>query len=413
MQKILPVKSIRVNSQSGQSIISLQESELKREALEVARQEFLRADSVCSYEISPLLTQMTLAHQTGSTGALITAHNSVKLDWLDFKIFGRSAHEVVKDVLNLDPSLFTDSGRGMRGFPCMIEYQSIKVLYDVHRPERGVKVLLSGQGLDEVGRDALELLTIAFDGWDGKKQVVSRLDLAVDDREGVLNKCVIEHAMKNGRCVSPFATFRPLHLEYDLSTGDLLNTGWSWRLGSTGGDRFLRIYDKQLEQLSKGLGDPGHWLRFELQARKGCAMSLAKELLFSGFEGAGAILRGVCDFRDNDNDVSTRRTPSAWWLDFVGNLEPVKTGVKRITKSLDQKLAWLSRAASKTLAQVAVVFGSQEIGRLLEMGKAKINLSELRLLAGDITEGVMYDFKPRSVNRLPFFYPEKEMLSPF
>jgi len=75
-----------------------------------------------------------------------------------------------------------------------------------------------------------------------------RIDVALDDRNGVIDVDRIYASVRAGNCVSHF---RQSRLISGLDVGTGLDTGQTLCMGSRQSDTYLRIYDKAAEQRSK------------------------------------------------------------------------------------------------------------------------------------------------------------------
>ena len=89
-----------------------------------------------------------------------------------------------------------------------------------------------------------------------------RIDVALDDRNGVIDVDRIYAAVKAGHCVSHF---RQSRLISGLDLGSGLDTGKTLCMGSRQSDTYLRIYDKAAEQRAKEKPVEGTWIRWEME----------------------------------------------------------------------------------------------------------------------------------------------------
>lgn len=145
---------------------------------------------------------------------------------------------------------------------------------------------------------------------------ISRLDIAADDSEGVLDFPTIfrfcNPRLKKYVCKASFCT------RTDGSEEHIY-------FGSPSSDRRLRIYNKALEQ---GI-DGEHWLRVEMQLRNKPALSF----LFNWFGTRdigrcySGVLRDYLRFTSKSsvraarNNHQSRLEIVSWWDDFLGEVE--------------------------------------------------------------------------------------------
>ena len=319
---------------------------------------------------------LPLTPRDGNTGALIS---SARLDCLEFSLFGVDWQKIVSDFLHLDPSLFVQKQVGLRGYPKRVQYGHVQVLWSNDK-DRPVKTLISGQGMDEIGVDGIELVRHVLrhndNAFSPVKTCISQIHLALDDRSGGITAELIDDCILGGYLVTRLRSARKIS-GYSLDDDVPIATGSTWYIGAFGADRLVRLYDKQAERIAAGQDDPGPWFRFEVQARRKCADVLARTLAREGLSGSCGILRGILDFREKDNDNESRRTPLTWWMDFCDGLEIIRTGVKKIPQTLNRVCKWLERSVSRRLSEVRSLLGNDWLTQLIRVGENKIDGSDL------------------------------------
>jgi len=327
------------------------------------------------------------APRTGNTGALVSI---ALIDCLEFSIHGAAWQTIVSDFLQLDPNEFARMQVGLRGYPNRVQRGHVQILWsDDH--DRPVKTLISGQGMDEIGVDGLELLRHVLRWNDGAlksvKTCVSQIHLALDDRSGFVSAGLIDDCILSGCLVTRLRKARKI-VGYELGSDLPQYAGETWYVGSFNGDRLVRLYDKQAERIAAGEDDPGPWYRFEVQARRKCADVLARTLAREGLGGSGGILRGIIDFREQDNNQQDRRTPFSWWMTFCDGLVPIRTGVKKVAQTLEKACRWLERSVSRRLAEVRAILGDRWLNDLIKSGEKKTDQGVISAMSRE------YDLSP-------------------
>jgi hypothetical protein len=319
---------------------------------------------------------LPLKPRTGNTGALVSC---ARIDCLEFSLFGFSWERIVSDFLQLNPSEFTLKEVGLRGYPFRVQRGHVQVLWS-QDPGRPVKTLISGQGMDEIGVDGIDLVRHVLRSNDSAlkpvKTCISQIHLALDDKSGSITPELVNDCILNGNLVTRLRTARKI-VGYGLDSDCPRYSGETWYIGSFGGDRLVRCYDKQAERIAAGEDDPGPWYRFEIQARRKCADVLARTLAKEGLCGSGGILRGIIDFRERDNDQQDRRTPLDWWMTFCDGLDVIRTGVKKIPQTLERVCRWLEHSVSRRLSEVRSLLGNEWLSQLIRIGENKIIASDL------------------------------------
>jgi phage replication initiation protein len=302
------------------------------------------------------------APRSCNTGAQIPAH-SFKVDWLEFTVKGVDPVTCIRSYLDLDPADFQDPDYSLQGYSELLLFGTVKVLFTVEKPERGTKVILSSSGLDEVGRNAVDIIRdVLADGG-----TFARIDVAIDDRYEFLDLDIIQMAIDQAQDVTHFGTIEP-KIKYCRRTRTLIARGFNW--GSRAGARFLRCYDKRLEQIHhQNLEDPGHWIRFELETKKRAALALAIRLADQGEECIPGVIRGALDFRDVDHSAKVSDCPSlGWWDVFLDGAVAIKTGVRKTVTTIQDVAVWVSGQCRRSMGALLGIYGPKVFGQLLRDG---------------------------------------------
>lgn len=367
-----PVSSCKSNS-SG--IERLQADSLKSQHFAVLRQEALRsvaAESMPVFDAPVPEPQEALefdAPRTCNTGALSPSdsQSEVKVDWLEFTIKGISPSRMCQ-ILGLDFALFSAAEYGMQGYPDMAEYGKVKLLWSDLKPARGCKVILSAVGLDQVGVDAIDLIKAAV----LLDASFSRIDLALDDTSGAVT---IDTVIESVNAFEDVNRFTQVEIRQPIDRRSKGFAGRSVYWGKPSSSRQVVFYDKEIEQFRKTGEETGPWLRCEVRWKKRAAKLAAWQLANFGMQQIIPLICGVIEFRNNDNVKTERRTICDWWHQWTGDIFPVKTGVCKVVKTIEEKAAWLGRQMSKTIGQVAALLDGETI---LEMIRAGIHATTER-----------------------------------
>ena len=245
-------------------------------------------------------------------------------------------------------------------------------LYHGGRVDIGIE--LSGSGCRTVESfngcsfDWLKLFRWIYDF--GDQANVSRLDVACDDREGVLNFETIVKYTKQGKYISKA---RKRH----WTDGDERIV----MFGSPSSDTRLRIYDKALERDVEG-----HWIRAEFQLRDKSADSFIYRLLEREDIGAvyGGTLLNYLRYTVRAPDPSSSHNydsvkTACWWEKFVGTSEKIKNFyVGGVQYNLDSLYEYLSVQAGSSMRTYVEIFGAS--GLLDLVYECKPNEKQIQLL---------------------------------
>lgn len=198
----------------------------------------------------------------------------------------------------------------------------------------------------------------AFRGWSDLMGLwvkdgfhATRFDIAFDDRIEQLSMLELRRKLEAGEYTSRFRD-----IEYGTAKKSGETSKDVIRLGSMHSTTRLLIYDKRLEQLHRGYGDPGHWIRFELRFYDKLASEFAAWLVENGsLSGAEGFLRGLINFREPSNNKQGARQPiSDFWLQFLENSEKCALSIPKRVKSLQTMCERFRKHYAPTLAMLVL-----------------------------------------------------------
>jgi hypothetical protein len=121
--------------------------------------------------------------------------------------------------------------------------------------------------------------------------------------------------------------------------------------GSRQSESFLRIYNKQAEQVDKGEEDPGHWIRVELELKGDRSHLVALRYLEDGVTAIIGLIRNQIDFKQISSDINPSRWPTApWWGAFLDWADKTKLCAPREKPTIDRTKKWLFNQVAPSLA---------------------------------------------------------------
>jgi len=201
---------------------------------------------------------------------------------------------------------------GMRGYRDRLYYGGINVHYN-GRDDMGVWVEMSGTGCrtyEGFGGDFMGLMSLVVEN--NGDMNLTRLDVAYDDKVGVVKLGDIAEALRGGEYVSRWRDWQVI----DGTKGMTIN------LGSKTSDVLFRIYNKAVQQ-----GVEGTWIRYELQMRDERAFAFARKLVEGQAIGQlwAGIVRNYVRFVDPGQDTNKWRwMEKSWWQDLLGDAEKIR-----------------------------------------------------------------------------------------
>lgn len=301
------------------------------------------------------------------------------IDWLSFTVKEYEGNEakpkkVIEDILQLDVNMFQLMTGGY-GYKKQYFYNNIKVYFD-GRKDMGVHVQISGQGIrylesqkDFNWKDFLYMLM----NWFNTK--ITRLDIAIDDMEGIIDLELLEEKMKSGEIIARWRFGRPV-ADYKLATGEA--QGKTLYFGNRKSDMMCRFYDKK-EQMreryeEEGKELPAHWVRCEIEMHADRANNFA--MIYYHYvdeKGFGTLFAEVLNSYMRVVDRGTDSNRSRWencemWNRFILVVEKLKLTCSKQIKKLEDSYMWLKKSVSPTIFMLFKASGG-DLDFLMELVK--------------------------------------------
>lgn len=254
--------------------------------------------------------------------------NRVIYDWLTFTSKIDSVESII-DMLGLGDCSFIELERGMNGYPHCLYFGGISICYG-GREDMGVCCNMCGKGcrtFEEYGTgDYKAIFDVILENWsedgDKRKMNLTRLDVAYDDFEGLLDIWTIYKATTSGGYVDNKLVQGDFVSRFSTYNVTLSTKGLSCGFGSEKSNIYIRIYDKKAEQNFDGVE---HWVRCEIQLRKENAIGfimLAGDICTNYFGVLNNYLRFI---EPSETDSNKRRAATAeWWAKFLETGERLK-----------------------------------------------------------------------------------------
>jgi phage replication initiation protein len=242
------------------------------------------------------------------------------IDWLAFTL----PKAEVADVITLIGGDWFQSETGFRGYPVaqlMTEGKTGvgKLGTGAPRNPKEVHVDLSAGIVSQWDETKLKaVLAWIF----AQKGHVTRIDVALDDREASVAVETVRLAVEAGQVVSRSKQFKVIQASNHRQG---VRTGETLYFGSRESQTMLRVYDKRLELQSRGREDAGlYGVRWEMEFKQDRAQACAKALThtrcrrLAGLLGRGAAF--LCRFPRDDARGRIVREVSRAALGLVGRL---------------------------------------------------------------------------------------------
>ena len=312
----------------------------------------------------------------------------VLVDWLTFSVKSYTdPAKVIRDYLALDPALFQEAAFGLNGYSRALTFNNILVLYDPREDENfhdmGVCVSMSGNGcrtfenyskLGDRNKASSEAFSLLFQLLAQDENVnISRIDIACDDKAGYLDMDEIINKTRDN-AINSRMTKRSVVVSYDGTQ----RSGSTVYIGSEKSDFRIRIYDKALEQCQDG-----HWIRFEMVMRGKNATSFVQQA--AGTDNIGTLTAEVINdkfaFIERDDKNISRCTISAWWQEFVDELNAVKIFTREaVQHSVDRIHNWITEQVGPSLAVLFKTLGFAQIMEIAYQSQKRLSDKQRSLI---------------------------------
>lgn len=267
---------------------------------------------------------------------------------------------VIKDILHIKPRHMLHEEYGRYGYEEQYILGDITVLVSSN-PSLGVLLELKGKGCRQIEGYLLAQQRSWFDLMmdcltsDG---VIKRLDLAINDRAGILDIPELTEKCNREECISVFRSFK------SYASGELIRKqeqdkagmGHTLYIGSLKSEVYFCCYEKNYEQYAK-LGIPVSEAliknRFEIRLKNERAYYAVRDLLthYDAERTAFSIINRYLRFVDIEED----KRREDWklndrWAWFIGKgREPLKLTTQPEPYTLSRTLNWIARQVAPTL----------------------------------------------------------------
>lgn len=251
----------------------------------------------------------------------MSTNNTITIDYVTFVWDTKTVSEAIH-ALGLSASTWTTKA-GHYPYAHIQRAGNISIAYDNY-DERGVFVTLTSQGCREFENNSSIGWTDLFGIIRGGEGHMTRLDIAFDDRTGLLDM----QQMKHDRDAANYRSLLSYTAEHRSHKENIM--GMSLYFGAKGSDTNIRIYDKDAEQ--GGLGT--HWIRVELQLRDAYADTVVKSGLSIPCIFSSVLKKYLVFLQPNPTDSNKCRWPVApYWNTLLEGAQTLTLSCHKDTRS--------------------------------------------------------------------------------
>lgn len=234
--------------------------------------------------------------------------------------------------------------------------------------------------------------------------VFKRIDLAINDKTGVLDIPFLAAKCHNEECVSVFRSFKNYRSGELVQGEEKLDMGNTLYIGSLKSDVYFCIYQKDYEQYVKhgtSLEDTDVKNRLEIRLKNDRAYHAIVDLM--SFEDAGRTAFSIINryIRFVDKDENKRRSSwkvNAAWQRFLdlGENRKISLTTKPEPYTFDKTLRWLARQVAPTwklATKLDEVNETTVMKDMLQQAKLTKRHQKLLMQQAMTTEDVIQIFK--------------------
>ena len=287
---------------------------------------------------------------------------------------------VIKNILklNIDYMLHEDYGH----YKYTEHYYIGDVfVYTSQDGEKGVLLELKGKGCRQFESYLLAqerswydfFMDVLIEGG-----VMKRLDLAINDKAGILDIPDLTARCTSEECVSVFRSFKS-YASGELvkhNEADKVGMGHTLYIGSLKSEVYFCVYEKNYEQYAK-LGIPIEEVpiknRFEIRLKDERAYYAVRDLLtyYDAERTAFSIINRYIRFADKEPDKrKSEWKTNARWAWFIGEgRPPLKLTSQPEPYTLERTLRWVERQVDPTLKMLEEIAKKTGVDYLKEIRK--------------------------------------------
>ncbi len=271
---------------------------------------------------------------------------------------------IVENVLQLKMEYMVYLEYAFYSYDAHYYYGDIFVLVS-HDEQKGVLVELKGKGCRQFENFLLAQKRTWYDFFLDciiHKGVTKRLDIAINDKTGILSIPELTRKCENEECISVFRSFKSYRSGELTSSKGKLGMGNTLYIGSLKSEVYFCVYEKDYEQYIKydiPIEDTSIKNRFEIRLKNERSHIALIDLITNldidktAFEVINRYIRFV-----DSNDAISRdkwRTNSDWEY-FIGkNRNKLKLTTEPEPYTLDKTLLWLQNQVAPTLKMIKTI----------------------------------------------------------
>lgn len=305
----------------------------------------------------------------------------ILFDYVRIRFPTADVKEIIEDVLHIRMDYFAMENHAFYGYEAQYFLGDIVLMISKNDEEKGVLLELKGRGcrqfeayLEVQGRTWFDFFELAQD----KNVALKRIDIAINDRTGMLDIAELAEKCRNRECISKFRSFK------NYQSGELIQAheedaemmGNTLYLGSLKSEIYFCVYEKDYEQYVRNgipISEAETKNRFEIRLKNNRAEYAMKDIL--KYKNVGETVFSIIHAYVRFLDVDAIKEKKDWkvnerWKWFVGDQErEVRLTTRPEPYTLERAMRWLHRQVAPTLKMVHEldeIRGTSELPDLVE-----------------------------------------------
>ncbi len=314
-------------------------------------------------------------------------------DYIRIRFNTNDVNKVIEQYLKIKVDYFGVNEHGFYG------YEKTYFLGDVFvmsssTEELGVMLELKGKGcrqfesyLEAQRRTWFTFFTQVLEN---NFAVVKRLDIAINDKTGILDIPFLSRKCDAGECISVFKAYK------SYSSGEMIkhreenvqSMGHTLYIGSLRSEVYFCIYEKNYEEFVKmgvPMEDAEVKNRFEIRLKNDRAYKAIVDLLTyeDAEKTAFSIINRYVRFADADEELDREYWKNnSMWDYFIGeNRRAIRLTTKPEPYTLDKTLRWIHKQVASTFKmaqEIDRINGTKNIEKILE--NAELNEKHQKII---------------------------------
>lgn len=298
-------------------------------------------------------------------------------DYVRLRFDTHQVKHVIEDILRIKMKYMLYEDYAFYGYIAKYVFSHIQVMISPEEDEKGTLIELKGQGC----REFESLLVAQGRSWfdffmqcEKEKVHYKRIDLAINDKVGILAIPYLAEKCKRRELTSKFRSFQELgsgKLDTDFEQSFV---GTTLYIGSLKSDIYFCFYEKNIEQMIKksvALEEVDIKNRYEIRLKNDRAYYAIQDLLIH--RDCERTIFNIIHAYIVFLAVGKTKKKSKWkmdamWERFVGDKrEPLKLTTTPKPVELSQTLAWLRRQVAPTLKMLLLIDRENSTNRINEL----------------------------------------------